>query len=742
MTEYRRLSDIRSGKETCLWRGQHPSTGWRVTVKEPAPRVQSNDRTRVFSQLSREFKFLDQLEHPHIVRPVELDQPGTRLLLDDTQGTLAQVLAKNGRLEVDLVAQVMTQALQALQYLHERRLGHGALSTHGLFLSPSGDIKLADFVGYRYDTGNAPVPPDYPLKYRAPELIDGTIDPGPADVRAQRADLYALGYVALELLAGPNFTKLFGETGQAEEDSNWLWWHGDLTLTLPPLEQVLTAVPGSMLDILVGLIKKPPKERAYKTAADVLAVLGPARLVSNRKLPPLDAAAAARPAPPPPPPAPPPPAPKPAAKPAPKPVAREILFGDEEEAPPSGPPAKPHPKVPAKKKSDKPAMRSALNLWEHPEPGPVHAARFTQTTPGIGGRGAACKLVVNDPDVSDKHCFFARNDSGNWWIYDLQSRNGTFVNDIKMTAKRIDDDDLVKLGARVYKAEILEDPQDWVIDEAKNKFELVKQIHTGTMGDLFVARWAGFDGRPVAVRVFPMEFDDNPEDIARFLRGSEKGGELRHKNLIRLFRGGRAVARWRNRLAWWLAMEYAGGGSLRDKMAARLKPMPVHDVVRMGREACDALTELADRSLVHRNINPSCVLFTEDGTTKLGDFFLLRSEVIESINAITQTGIPKGEYIYQAPEQLTGHAEPTPLSDIYSLSGCLYLALTRKQPFEGEQPLPSLISQINSDDVTPIRSVNPACPKELEEIVLKGLRKKPNDRPGSPQEMKEMLSKI
>ncbi len=744
MTAYRRLSEIRTGKETCLWRGQHPATGWRVTVKEPATHVAAGDRPRVMSQLSREFKFLDQLDHPHIIRPVELDQPNSRLLLEDTQGTLAQLLVKNGRLEVDLVAQVMTQTLHSLQYLHDRKLGHGALSTFGIFLSPNGDVKLGDFVGYRYDTGNAPVPPDYPLKYRAPELIDGTIDPGPADQRAVRADLYTLGFVALELLSGSNFPKLFGDTGQDEDDANWLWWHGDLSLTLPPLEQVLTAVPGSMLDVLSGLIHKPPKERAYKTAADVLAVLGAARLVSNRKLPPLDAA-----------PAPTsgvhasPPQPPSAAKPSPPaqripapPTPSRLELGGED-GPPTALAAKPASKPAVKKtKVDRPLGKTALNLWPMPGPSAVHAVRFTMQTPGMAGRGNTCKLVVNDPDVSDKHCLFARNDSGNWWVYDLASRNGTFVNDIKMAAKRLEDGDQIKLGARSFKVEILEDPQDWIIDEVKNKFELVKQIHSGTMGDLFVARWAGFDGRPVAVRVFPLEFDDNPEDIARFLRGSEKGGELRHKNLVRLYRGGRSVARWRGRLAWWLAMEYAGGGSLRDKLEARQKPLPIHDVVRMGMDASDALAELADRSLVHRNINPSCVLFAEDGTVKLGDFFLLRSEVIETINQITQSGVPTGEYIFQSPEQFSGDAEPTPLSDIYSLGGCMYLALTKKLPFDGDQPLPQLIASIQNEGVESIRAINPSCPADLEEIVLRCLNKNPEDRPSTPQELKELLSKI
>lgn len=386
--------------------------------------------------------------------------------------------------------------------------------------------------------------------------------------------------------------------------------------------------------------------------------------------------------------------------------------------------------------------RTALNLWLIGDSGPTHAARFTATLPGVAGRGDACKMKIPDPDVSDKHAFFAKHDSGNWWVYDLGSRNGVIVNDTKVVARRLDAGDTVKLGGKSYKVELLKDAANWVIDEPRNRFELVKRIHSGTMGDLFLARWGGFDGRPVAVRVFPPEFDGNPEDIARFIRGSEKGGELKHKSLVRLFRGGRTVARWRGRQAWWLAMEYLSGGSLRDKLAVTGDPMPVETVVRFAADCCDALHELASRGLVHRNINPSCILFGDDGGAKLGDFFLLRDEVIDTINSITQTNIPLAEYAYQPPEQLGAEEGITPMADLYSLAACMYQALTLKSPFNGDQPLPQLISAIRTAKVPRIREINPAVPANLEELILRTMSRNPIDRPAGPRELKAMLAKL
>src|SRR5438552_2941834 len=102
---YTRIADIRTGRETALWRAQHPEHG-RVTVKEPAPGLPPADRPRVVNQLEREYRFLEQLSHDRIVRPVAWEEPG-RLLWEDTQGSLAQLIEREGRLDVDLVARVM-----------------------------------------------------------------------------------------------------------------------------------------------------------------------------------------------------------------------------------------------------------------------------------------------------------------------------------------------------------------------------------------------------------------------------------------------------------------------------------------------------------------------------------------------------------------------------------------------------------------------------------------------------------
>lgn len=400
------------------------------------------------------------------------------------------------------------------------------------------------------------------------------------------------------------------------------------------------------------------------------------------------------------------------------------------------PPSPAHPSL----RPDDTRAKAALELWQ--EGATVHSARFSPGPPGLVGRGTGCRFQLSDPNVSEKHAVFICHDSGAWWVYDLASRTGVSVNNQRILARRIEEGYTVKFGDRGYRIRIVEKPQDWVIDEEKNRFEIVRRLHVGTMGELYLAKWAGYDGRTVVIRIFPQGFEENTEDIQRFLRGSEAGGEIRHPNLVRLYRGGRTASAWRGRRVWWLAMEYLSGGSLRDRLNKAKEPLSVADVVRIGIESCEALAEIANRQLVHRNINPSCILFTENKSVKLGDFFLLRSEVFESIHQATQADIPQSEYVYHPPEMLDGASELDVTSDLYSLAGCLYEALTLHPPFDPDQSLPAIFQAIRTQDVKSPKSLNPNIPNPLQNLLVQALSKDPARRPGSPQEMKEILESI
>jgi serine/threonine protein kinase len=701
---YNHVAEIRIGRETVVWRGEHPVSGRRVTVKEPAPNLPAADRPRIAGQLLREYRFLEQLAHDRIVKVVQWDESVGRMVLEDTQGSLHQLLAREGRLEADLVARVMAECLHGLTYLHDRTLAHGCLCTWSVLLGPGCDIRLGDFTGYRSDQGQPPVPPEYVLKYKAPELLQASAGSDPPEVRAARADLYALGFLGCESLAGRMFDQLIWPDGLplSDDDADWLGWHADAARTLPPLEKVLPGVPRPMLAILSGLTQKDPARRPFKSAREVLAALDEARQISARKLPPLDAGPARK---------------QPTAP------ARPLELPDPDPLPaPDGP------------RRVVVVSKPTLELWE--DGALVHAARFRPARPGVIGRSPRSRLRIDDPAVSDKHALLACQDTGRWWVYDLISRTGVRVGGQAVLAAPLTDGAEVTIGPRRFRVRLNPEPIPAIGD-----FEPVKLLHTGQEGaKLYLARWR-LDGRSAAVRVFPPAFGANTEDVQRFLRGIPEAGGLRHPHLVALYRGGFVTPEPDTR-TWFLATEYLPGGSLRDKLREAGRPLPVDFVVRFAMDIARALEVVAGKGLVHRNVNPSCILFGADGAAKLGDFFLLRDEVVETLNQITKAGVPNGEYPYQPPEQLTGSKVLGPTTDLYSLAACMYHALTLRPPFNPNQPLLKLVDQIRKEPVEPIRKYNLAVPEALENLILSALDKQLTRWPATPTDMLQALGGV
>jgi len=240
------------------------------------------------------------------------------------------------------------------------------------------------------------------------------------------------------------------------------------------------------------------------------------------------------------------------------------------------------------------------------------------------------------------------------------------------------------------------------------------------------------------LRLYPPEFELDEEQVKRFLRGIEEGAAIHHPNVLRLYWAGT----WRREgeRTWFLAMEYMAGGSLRDRLAQGRRP--VDEVVRYALDVSSALSFASQLRVLHRNINPSCILFDAEGIAKLGDFSLMRTEVLESIQQITQARAALGEQIYQAPEVVRGDKEITVACDVYSLAATMYEALCGRPVVPRGLSLPDTLNAICKRAVLPLRTLTPSVPEELAWLVQRCLDKDPGKRIGDPGEFRERLGKI
>ena len=682
--EYVTLATIRDETEWALVRAEHPVSKSRFTVKRVKAGVA--DTRPAARRLKEEFEYVRKYANPRILRAAQCDEANLRVLYEDTQGSLAQLIAQEGQSPPDLVANVLLQAAEGLRPLHEKRQCHGSVSSLSLLMAPDGSVKFAGFVGYQYDPPSLPPPPDFAARYQAPEMLAGFARASPS------SDLYCLGFVALEMLAGTRFPTLLG-VAEGVKDVNWLGWHADRMKHLPPLKNALPDVPDSTIQILESLTRKEPAQRGIATATDLIKTLTEFGMTSGRNLP--------------------------------------ALRIKREELPSTAGSAEPVRDV------DQPLL-----VLE----GEGTSQEFPGVRPVLIGRGPECDLTLTGSDHAAKHSLIAFQSNG-WWVYDLRSTSGTFVNEARVRQHPIVAGDRVRFGSQSFRVSLANrKPQTGPstgarIKTRRGQLALGKVIHTGVHGAIHQAvyQYHGGGQRVVAVRVFPPNFTHNLTEIRRLLRGNPLAARMKHEHLLKLYGAGRSNLGGK---AWWyLVMEYMAGGSLRDRLTKE-GPLPIGDVVRCGRDIAAALTSLAGNNVVHRNVQPSGILFDATGVAKLGDFSLLRSEVLETFQQITQSGQMIGEQIYQAPELIDGRAGLSPASDVYGLACCLYEAATGQTPIRKSTNLPDQINRILQDPVPPARNLRSDFPVGLDQVLLTALDKSPGRRYATPAEFGRALKEF
>jgi len=137
-----------------------------------------------------------------------------------------------------------------------------------------------------------------------------------------------------------------------------------------------------------------------------------------------------------------------------------------------------------------------------------------------------------------------------------------------------------------------------------------------------------------------------------------------------------------------------------------------------------ALAHAHERGIVHRDVKPGNILFTEDGAPKLTDLGLAKSP---RDSTLTRSGTTLGTPQYIAPEQAKSPRTADARSDIYSLGATLYHMLTGIPPYQGDT-LASVISQVLFEDPVPAEDLNPQLGPGVGTLLDKMMVKDPERR--------------
>ena len=255
-------------------------------------------------------------------------------------------------------------------------------------------------------------------------------------------------------------------------------------------------------------------------------------------------------------------------------------------------------------------------------------------------------------------------------------------------------------------------------------YRLVRQIGHGGFADVYLGEHRYLKSY-AALKVLQVSLSD--EDVQRFLTEAQTLVRLRHPHIVRVLEY--AVERGTP----VLVMDYAPGGTLRDRHP-RGSVLSLAVIVSYVKQMAAALQYAHERYLIHRDIKPENMLLDQDQKVLLSDFGIaLFAPTPEALGSQEHAGT----WPYMAPEQIQGKA--TFASDQYALGIVTYEWLCGKRPFEGNQW--TLINQHLSTPPPSLRAQYPELPIAVEQVVLKALAKKPEDRFPSVQAFADALER-
>ena len=256
-------------------------------------------------------------------------------------------------------------------------------------------------------------------------------------------------------------------------------------------------------------------------------------------------------------------------------------------------------------------------------------------------------------------------------------------------------------------------------------YVLKGELGRGGMGIVYRA----FDPTRDADVAFKFLPDGGSENqvARRFQREANELAAMSHPNIVAFYGAGNHEGRD------YLIMELVEGGNLHTRLHGHKLP-PV-EAAHLFSQIAEGLAHIHDQGLVHRDFKPENILLTPEGVPKITDFGLARR--MEERSRLTSAGAIIGTYSYLAPEQIISSGVG-PAADLYAFGCCLYEALAGRPIFSADSEFALLNSHLREVPVT-LRSIDPAIPAELDALVIKLVKKVPEERLASAHEVAKVL---
>jgi serine/threonine protein kinase len=268
-----------------------------------------------------------------------------------------------------------------------------------------------------------------------------------------------------------------------------------------------------------------------------------------------------------------------------------------------------------------------------------------------------------------------------------------------------------------------------------NKYRIEAKIGEGGMGKVYRATHIHMD-HTVAVKILHSHLSSDQTALERFRREARAAAQLHHPNAVAVTDFGVT----KNQRVAYLVMEFLEGQDLRQ-MIDKQKRLGYQETYSIVHQICSALDAAHSNGIVHRDLKPDniWVFKSPEGLERIKvlDFGIAKVQSTTEMIKLTQQGVIVGTPHYMSPEQCRGE-ELDARSDIYSLGVIIYEMLTGQVPFQAPTPVAVVIKHA-SERPTPPRTLRAEIPEEIEEVVMRALEKKREDRQDSAIELAEQF---
>src|SRR5712692_8861973 len=265
------------------------------------------------------------------------------------------------------------------------------------------------------------------------------------------------------------------------------------------------------------------------------------------------------------------------------------------------------------------------------------------------------------------------------------------------------------------------------------KYRVKGELGRGGMGAVYLAEQPGL-GREVAIKELIQSAD--PVALKRFLQEAQVMARTSHPNLVQVH----DMELMGN--VNYLVLEFVRGRSLRAWMSQSLLPPPQVFAVMHG--VLQALDYAHRHAIVHRDMKPENVLISDEGMVKVADFGIARLTDDTGIGGTaTKTGTTVGTPQYMSPEQVAS-SKVDGRSDLYSAGIMFYELVVGQPPFiasEADGPFTLMAKHVQAPPMPPsVRK--PGLDLRLEEVILKSLSKRVEDRYQSGHEFDDAMTRV